>query len=280
MKEPLLWNTLSEAVEFLNYSSTEGWSERKILNAVLISSEGEKTCLQWVPVLGTKFGVYAISDANYLQSIADGEDGTGQEDSERIDVFGFEELNIGAFSLNKRQVQDIFMCGKTAIKVIKRLIDEVISDDLDFPYGDCDRRLVVEPDGTILFVECSMVRISYDALKLLVSRLKISDSKSTITAAAVSANNVGGRIFPEDQGKIKREELINKYRVQWPSVEADLNEGSRNGLHQARKERGYYDEQKSLQWARERGKLKETGPSGLSNLSMAGVPSRIVRGAK
>lgn len=280
MNEPLLWNTLSEAVEFLNHSSNEDWSERKILNTVLISSKGEETCLQWVLPPGTKFGLYGLSEADHIENLFDDGDGPGPVVPHCIEGSGCEELEIGALPLNKKQVQEIFMRGETAVEVIKRLPDEVISDDLGFLYRDCDRHVVVEPYGTPFFVTRSMVVITFDALKSLVSTLKTSDKKSTIAAPADAASNGSGRLFSESPRKIKKAALIKKYRYQWRTAEMDINAGSNNDLGLARLEHGYYDEQKALQWASERGKLTETGPSGSPILSMADISSRIVKGPK
>ena len=61
---------------------------------------------------------------------------------------------------------------------------------------------------------------------------------------------------PPPLQKFKREVLVEKYDSVWPSIEADLQDGSRNGLMKAAGAgHGYYYEQRALQWARERDKL-------------------------
>jgi hypothetical protein len=63
--------------------------------------------------------------------------------------------------------------------------------------------------------------------------------------------------LPPEREKLKRELLVERYeRRNWPSIHADLLDGSRNGLMAAAGEvHGYYDVQRALRWARERGKL-------------------------
>lgn len=68
---------------------------------------------------------------------------------------------------------------------------------------------------------------------------------------------------PAERETLKREVLVEKYKGIWPSIEADLQEGSRNGLMAAAgMAHSIYDVQRALRWARERDKLRleQNGP--------------------
>ncbi len=55
---------------------------------------------------------------------------------------------------------------------------------------------------------------------------------------------------------MKRRALIAEYLNEWPSIEADLNDASRNELDSAKlPKHGMWDADKALAWARSRGKL-------------------------
>jgi hypothetical protein len=58
--------------------------------------------------------------------------------------------------------------------------------------------------------------------------------------------------------RLKRKVLVKRYSDIWPTIDADLHAGYRNGLKAAAcLARGYYDVQKALTWAREHGRLRE-----------------------
>lgn len=68
---------------------------------------------------------------------------------------------------------------------------------------------------------------------------------------------------PAEREALKREVLVEKYKGIWPSIEADLQEGSRNGLMAAAgMAHSIYDVKRALRWARERDKLRleQSGP--------------------
>ena len=57
--------------------------------------------------------------------------------------------------------------------------------------------------------------------------------------------------------QLKKAALVKKYQYQWPTAQVDIDANSRNGLSVAKIKRGFYDEAKAVQWAKERGKYKE-----------------------
>lgn len=60
--------------------------------------------------------------------------------------------------------------------------------------------------------------------------------------------------------RLKRKVLVKRFSDIWPTIDADLHAGYRNGLKAAAcLARGYYDVQKALTWAREHGRLREPG---------------------
>ena len=61
----------------------------------------------------------------------------------------------------------------------------------------------------------------------------------------------------------KRAALIETLRAEWPTIEADLREASRNGLSAARvpEPAGFWNADKAREWARQRGKLRNEAPA-------------------
>ena len=58
--------------------------------------------------------------------------------------------------------------------------------------------------------------------------------------------------------RISRKALIEKYKNTWRSIDADLREASRNRLNTAKLEdKGFWDEDKAVQWAKERGYIED-----------------------
>ena len=68
--------------------------------------------------------------------------------------------------------------------------------------------------------------------------------------------------------RVKREALVAANVRRWPTIERDLKDASTNGLSKAKVEVavGYWWEGIAIRWARERGKVEETG-TGLSGLA-------------
>lgn len=61
---------------------------------------------------------------------------------------------------------------------------------------------------------------------------------------------------PGEREVLKRELLVQKLIGEWPTIVADLQEGSRNGLMKAAGlGDGLYDVERACQWARQRGKF-------------------------
>ena len=67
---------------------------------------------------------------------------------------------------------------------------------------------------------------------------------------------------PVSAHRIKRAALIERHARQWPSIERDLKDASTNGLSTDAKAVGvgWWQEDKALTWATERGKLKAGMP--------------------
>lgn len=66
--------------------------------------------------------------------------------------------------------------------------------------------------------------------------------------------------------KMKRAALVKECKENWPTVEGDLREGSRNGLsNQAKLGSGFWDVSAAVSWARQEGKWK---PDQASNLEL------------
>jgi hypothetical protein len=70
---------------------------------------------------------------------------------------------------------------------------------------------------------------------------------------------------------MKRKALIDELRPQWPTIEADLSEASRNGLSAASVGNGMWDRDEALAWAKSRGKLKTSNVHALPGAWPSGV---------
>ena len=63
-----------------------------------------------------------------------------------------------------------------------------------------------------------------------------------------------------DSAGLKKSALISMHRHEWPTIEADLREASRNGLGAARVKHGFWDESAALNWAKRNGKIRQGSP--------------------
>lgn len=85
-----------------------------------------------------------------------------------------------------------------------------------------------------------------------IARLKARDDYETSKRPAPQASPEPVQAAPA----MKRRALIAEYLNEWPSIEADLNDASRNELDSAKlPKHGMWDADKALAWARSRGKL-------------------------
>jgi hypothetical protein len=74
---------------------------------------------------------------------------------------------------------------------------------------------------------------------------------------------------PIQLGIMKRSALVAAFKHEWPSIEADLSDASRNGLKGAAHTEMNRDwnADNARAWAKSKGKLKlESGPHGLTNV--------------
>jgi len=64
---------------------------------------------------------------------------------------------------------------------------------------------------------------------------------------------------PDEQvaQEVKKTALVRELQGEWPSIEKDLSEASRNGLAAARVRHGFWDVQKVKDWGKSRGKLSK-----------------------
>jgi hypothetical protein len=85
---------------------------------------------------------------------------------------------------------------------------------------------------------------------------------------------------PSEVKRIKKSALIKKYKHEWPSAEADINEASRNDLSKAKLGGGYYDEIKAIDWAKERGKFEDNNLGGSAKPSIFNSPTSTINRLK
>jgi len=82
---------------------------------------------------------------------------------------------------------------------------------------------------------------------------------------------------PEASADIaKRAAMAEDLRQEWPSIEADLNDASRNGLREAAYTgtHGFWFADKAREWARQRGKLRRSEPPQAINTLWSGAIRR------
>ncbi len=58
---------------------------------------------------------------------------------------------------------------------------------------------------------------------------------------------------------MKQRALVESLRHEWRTIEADINNASRNGLSEAARIRGGWDAERARQWAESKGKLSRHG---------------------
>jgi hypothetical protein len=80
--------------------------------------------------------------------------------------------------------------------------------------------------------------------------------------------------------KMKKAALIKRFVHQWPSLESDIGEASRNGLALARLSGGFYDVGKAIKWAKEKGKFNESSAFGGAINSILNSPTSVKKTLK
>lgn len=105
---------------------------------------------------------------------------------------------------------------------------------------------------------------------------------ATALAAGASGCVEPTKAGPVDKGWVmKKAALIAKHAQQWDTIKGDFHSASENGLSNAAKAPGHGEwfEAPALNWARQRGKLKEAKQQGPANsvFSLAGKTHTIER---
>lgn len=85
---------------------------------------------------------------------------------------------------------------------------------------------------------------------------------TTVEPATAQTGPVQRSESEQDMGStaLKKSALISMHRHEWPTIEADLREASRNGLGAARVKHGFWDESAALNWAKRNGKIRQGSP--------------------
>ena len=90
----------------------------------------------------------------------------------------------------------------------------------------------------------------------------VTTAKATpVPAPAAQVEPVPERSAPDSPPPriLKKIALIRELEHEWPTIERDLSEASRNGLSEAKADKhGYWDADKARQWADSNGKLKKS----------------------
>lgn len=106
-------------------------------------------------------------------------------------------------------------------------------------------------------------------------------AKLVPTRASPSESSDGAGSNSSSELPLKKEVLINRHIQAWPTIEADLQNASRNGLNIAKGGNRGWIESRTLDWARSRGKvssdMKEANPLDATMLRMARLPAKIHR---
>ncbi|HMN20194.1 MAG TPA: hypothetical protein PKA16_02255 [Ottowia sp.] len=92
-----------------------------------------------------------------------------------------------------------------------------------------------------------------DIVRLLIGDLRPEDMEPDGDEDAQAAQ------AEASAGTAKRAALVARLEHEWPTIEADLNEASRNGLGKAARAgtRGFWRVEKAREWAQQRGKLRQ-----------------------
>lgn len=132
-------------------------------------------------------------------------------------------------------------------------------DDIDRIFGDhLARQVRAEQEEFQLNIERARFdRIEREEMARLSARAKWETSQQS--PAPLGTTSAKGA--PATQGNImKKKALIAALEHEWPSIEADISEATRNGLKAVGHagEHGDWDKDKARAWAVSKGKIKQT----------------------
>lgn len=183
---------------------------------------------------------------------------------------------VGEILYNGEEIDWDYWAGRQKITarqaaILAYGIDPIKWPDGEFKWGAWPQRL---REKIQRLYEWLADRNDTYTLQQLVAALGDDFASSLMKEAALASSPSA----PEPAAnEIKKKALVEKYRQQWPSAESDINEGSRNGLGQAKTRPGYYDEGKAIQWAKRQGKFREVATAANSIFN---APTSLVHRAK
>jgi hypothetical protein len=120
----------------------------------------------------------------------------------------------------------------------------------------------IRPTDVIQWADRVGVEVPAQLRQALAATEQRATSPGGTQAAAQEAPLCAGQPTPLGPGSspgtlIKRKALVQRYRGKWPTVERDLQHGSKNGLSEAARgdKHGHWREEAAVHWAKQEGKF-------------------------
>lgn len=202
MQEPLSWNSLAEAADWLTELTGRAHTEKQVLNLGLVTyrdplRNSPPTCLQAAPPRDTKFGMYRF----------DAKQGTPSNPMVRQHEMGWQLI-----PLYRNHLGELLACGETFASIAKR------PDDWD---GQAGHYVLIEPLTEPFKVTLPMVGITGQDLVQLASFVESDPSApakhKTSASARATRHNLKNRTSPLDSlMKLAIEAATDKF--DWQAV--------------------------------------------------------------
>lgn len=205
--------------------------------------------------------------------IADGK--TWINDTPLVSVGNF--VSDGLLLVTSEMAARLLTHGKSSLSCARLKIVETSKDKIDeaislgqLTNGELiisDEQLVGSHDGRM--IDFSHLRISKSELEAFAARQGPANQKpEPIQQPAVESTEIR-----------KRKALICEVERFWPSIETDLSDSVRNGLHRAAKHQihGFWKIQAALIWAHQRGKITKEQATAFANNNPESLLSPMLR---
>lgn len=149
----------------------------------------------------------------------------------------------------------------------------------EFPQGAALDTAVVLPHDLAPYLQERGIalRLSSGALDTASGDEQDSEGREAASSPVKAGDSVGGPKQP--QFSMTRAALVQAHRHEWPTIDADLKDASKNGLSKAKAAVRDWNEALALEWARAHAKLVLQAPGSAADLTdamrnLATLPSR------
>lgn len=158
--------------------------------------------------------------------------------------------------------RDVFACEMAGFNLPRfdEWLDELPADQHKEEMQACRAQALAAIYGNRHLEAKRCLQVMY--LSLCVALLR-PDARIGARAKAKAA----GLIRDEPERVVRRSDLVNLVRHEWPTIENDLKSAAKNGLKIANQERGLWGVNRARKWAQDNGRMRQqTSALGLQGM--------------